>query len=176
MVGCRYICAWIYVSILPNVQISTSSPTADILRLFKRCVISSIIRLYYSVLLLNTPNSPDTPFTDNTSLVVVWSYIEECTSLVAACLPTLAPLLKNGRGLSATLHRLVSLFSVPGSSHKNLRSGGTEGTSGNSPGYKSAKTAWQKLHTGGDHTTNIARGSDVALTNVDPEPANAISV
>ena len=68
----------------------------------------------------------------------------------------------------------MSLFSVRGSSHKILGSGRTEGTSGNSPGYKSAKTAWQKLHSGGGHATKIARGSDVALTNVDPEPANAI--
>ena len=165
------------MSILPQIHANTSSPTADILRLFKRCVISSIIRLYYSVLLLNTPNGPDTPFTDNTSLVVVWSYIEECTSLVAACLPTLAPLLKNGRGLSTKLHRLASLFSIRGSSQNNLRSGRTKGTSGKSPGYKSAKTAWQKLCSGDGHTIKVAQDSNnVALTNVDPDPANAISV
>ena len=167
MVGCRYICAWIHVSILPQVHTKTTGSTADTIRLFNRCIISSIVRLYYSVLLLNTPNSPDTPFTDNTSLVVVWSYIEECTSLVAACLPTLAPLLKNGRGLSTRLHRLKSLVSVRGSSQKNLRSGRTEGTSINNPGYMSVRWPWQKLHSGDGHTTKIGRGSDVALTNID---------
>ena len=164
------------MSILPQVHANISSPIADILRLLKRCIISSIIRLYYSALLLNTPNNPDTPFTDNTSLVVVWTYIEECTSLVAACLPTLAPLLKNGRGLSTRLHRLMSLFSVRDSWRKNLRSGRTEGTRDNSPEYKSAKMAWQKLHSGGDHTTEIARGGDVALANVEPGSPNAINV
>lgn len=141
MVGRRCICAWIYVSIFPQVHANISCSIADILRILNRCIISSRIRLYYSVVLLNTLNNPDTPFTDDTSLVVVWSYIEECTSLVAACLPTLAPLLKNGRGLSTRLHRLVSLFSVRDSWHKSLRSGRTEGTSGNSPKYKSARTA-----------------------------------
>ena len=164
------------MSILPQVHANISSPVADILRLLKRCIISSIIRLYYSVLLLNTPNNPDTPFTDNTSLVVVWSYIEECTSLVAACLPTLAPLLKNGCGLSTRFHRLFSLFSVPDSWHKNLRSGRTEGTRDNSPKHKSARMAWQKLHSSGGHTTEITRGDDVALTNVEPGSANAINV
>ena len=178
MVGRRCIRAWIYVSILlpTSSPQSMSSPIADIiLRWLERCIVSSIIRLYYSVLLLNTPNNPNTPFTDDTSLVVVWSYIEECTSLVAACLPTLAPLLKNGRGLSTGLQRLGSLFSIRDRRHKRPRSGRTEGTSGNSPESKSARTAWQKLHSGG-HTTEIARGSDVALAHVNPEPANAISI
>ena len=164
------------MSILPQVHTNTSSPVANVIRFLKICIVSSIIRLYYSVLLLNTPNNPDTPFTDNTSLVVVWSYIEECTSLVAACLPTLAPLLKNGRGLSTTLHRLMSLFSVRDSWHKNLRSGRREDTRDNSPKHNSARMAWQKLHSGGSHTTEIALGSDVAFANVEPGSANAINV
>ena len=118
-----------------------------------RCVITSIIRLYYLVHLATTPKNPKTSSTSDIALLIVWSYIENCTSMITACLPTLAPLLRNDQGSQTMLQSLFSLFTLHSSLSKASQSRKEQGGGGDNYESKSAQSAWHKLPSNPSCTT-----------------------
>ncbi|KAL9578769.1 MAG: hypothetical protein Q9212_005510 [Teloschistes hypoglaucus] len=77
------------------------------------CVIAAAIRIYYLVgdrKVWETPglNLYDGLVKDNTSKEIIWSQIELSCSILAACLPTYAPLLTHKGRLDRWMGHLVS--------------------------------------------------------------------
>ena len=69
------------------------------------CVIASILRLYYTVRLAQIYNESDKEYSLATTNIIIWSEIEPCTSIIAACLPTLGLLFQNTRIVSSLYGR-----------------------------------------------------------------------
>ncbi|MCJ1391625.1 hypothetical protein MMC18_004490 [Xylographa bjoerkii] len=144
------------------------------------CIIASAVRLYYFVYLLQEANNPvlETSVTvDDT----IWSFIEPCMSIVAACLPTLAPVFKGGRDLGSIVRSVRSVFSLRtiDSQKDQIRSKGSKESKGsNTQETREAKRAWQKLNTGTSPSNHIAGGSEVELDEIRPlyDPASGITV
>lgn len=74
------------------------------------CVISAIVRLYFAYSL--TSGNDTHPTDDHFSYVsvnnVIWSLIEPCVSVVAACLPTFGPLLTSDLSLRSLVRSFQS--------------------------------------------------------------------
>lgn len=83
-------------------------------------------------------------FTATTVYCTIWSIIEPCNSLIAACLPACAPLLREKhRGLPTVIRSMFSMVSLRSGSN---RSGGSRRLAGESatdltrgPGTTTAK-------------------------------------
>ncbi|KAL9620551.1 MAG: hypothetical protein Q9160_004912 [Pyrenula sp. 1 TL-2023] len=61
----------------------------------------------------NTPPLADcSAFTAVVANILIWSRIEPCCSVVAACLPTLGPLVRSGRDPGSLVNSIRSIFSV----------------------------------------------------------------
>ncbi|MCJ1324970.1 hypothetical protein MMC10_001632 [Thelotrema lepadinum] len=59
------------------------------------CVIASVVRLWYVLKSFGMTNGIDIDDGATIANLFIWSHIEPCASIVAACLPTLSPLLAN---------------------------------------------------------------------------------
>ncbi|MCJ1232403.1 hypothetical protein MMC14_000355 [Varicellaria rhodocarpa] len=87
------------------------------------CVVSSVLRLYYNIQYNNLENNAENDQNFYSSVVVntlIWSTIEPCTSIIAACLPTYGPLYRDGSSFKSFVYGLRSL----------TRSRGTQGPNG----------------------------------------------
>ncbi|OAL03063.1 hypothetical protein IQ06DRAFT_334538 [Phaeosphaeriaceae sp. SRC1lsM3a] len=79
------------------------------------CIIASIVRVHYFHKLANTTQK-DRSYSETTYYCFIWSVIEPCISMIAACLPACAPLInKDTRGFSVLFNSLISLFQSRGS-------------------------------------------------------------
>ena len=97
------------------------------------------------------------PTTDISTAQTLWAFVESCSSIIAACLPTMAPLFRSAGPVNTSIRTLRTALSKPfkkGSSSEN--SSDTE-----SKKYivgetvQPNKKGWQTLHTGltGNRTT-----------------------
>ncbi|MCJ1246387.1 hypothetical protein MMC30_003594 [Trapelia coarctata] len=80
------------------------------------CVVASAVRLYYSVLLIQVTGAIEgPPDWDYITYVInsahIWSYIEAYVSIIAACLPSLAPLLQSSSAFDSFFKSVRSIFS-----------------------------------------------------------------
>ncbi|KAK8040191.1 hypothetical protein PG993_008602 [Apiospora rasikravindrae] len=66
--------------------------------------IGSAVRLVYFIRAEPIYGDPYYNFSDSVTNVVIWSIVEACVSIIAANLPLLAPLFKEGQGLRSLLH------------------------------------------------------------------------
>ncbi|KAH7377931.1 hypothetical protein DE146DRAFT_638006 [Phaeosphaeria sp. MPI-PUGE-AT-0046c] len=74
------------------------------------CIVASIVRVHYFHKLANT-SQIERSFSATTFYCFIWSVIEPCISIIAACLPACAPLInKDTRGFSVLFNSLISLF------------------------------------------------------------------
>lgn len=110
------------------------------------CVIASIVRLGYMVQ-ISFLTERDRQFSSTAFYCYIWSVIEPCTSIIAACLPTLAPLLKDDRGLMSLLRSVMSMFSTS-RTHSSSTGVPKRGTDQDTPQGDSAyaRHAWRGLH------------------------------
>lgn len=145
---------------------------------------ASTIYLYYSVIVIHITDTPEfimqRPayatcknilsmlkseakwFPDISNANTLWARIEACTSIIAACLPTLAPLAFDTKALHSLLDRWRSVFSRGSNSGvSNDKSWGEhrEMLVSDSTGVQKG---WQKLQSGS--TTTASR--DVELGHV----------
>ncbi|MCJ1409838.1 hypothetical protein MMC19_003921 [Ptychographa xylographoides] len=114
------------------------------------CVISSAVRLYYVVQFSNLYNGENNDaFSDTVTYIFLWSNIEPCTSVIAACLPTLGPLLQDGRSPMSLVHSIRSYWSNRSGStlgRKRMYSTDDDGTRLNV-----VKNNWLNLDSDGTH-------------------------
>ena len=125
------------------------------------------MRLYYLVVLFHTSHTTPKNFAEAylkaTTLTMQWSYIETCISIIAACLPTLGPLLRKGRRLTTILRRCFSVLSSPFTSEASAKTSGKHSNDTDATEYSSR--AWQRIRGSPSHITEIRRGSDVELAD-----------
>ncbi|KAL9002717.1 MAG: hypothetical protein Q9188_004370 [Gyalolechia gomerana] len=87
------VCMPLFVISRLHMDIKQKWAVGGIFMLGAFCVVASIVRLYYFVRLsYGSIKDADTPYTRIVTYTILWSFIECCTSIIAACLPTLAPL------------------------------------------------------------------------------------
>ncbi|KAK7182250.1 hypothetical protein DPSP01_006968 [Paraphaeosphaeria sporulosa] len=112
-------------------------------------IIASIVRTVYFRRLMDLTPLQHT-FSSTTVYCTIWSIIEPCNSLIAACLPALAPLLrKEHRGLPTVIRSMFSMVSLRSGSN---RSGGSRRLAGESAtdltqGAETTTRKPNKLHT-----------------------------
>ncbi|KAH8726598.1 hypothetical protein GQ44DRAFT_825597 [Phaeosphaeriaceae sp. PMI808] len=74
------------------------------------CIVASIVRVHYFSR-LSKITQKDRSFSETTFYCYIWSVVEPCISIVAACMPASAPLInKETRGFSVLFNSLISLF------------------------------------------------------------------
>ena len=87
--------------------------------------------------------------------IIIWSRIEPCCSAIAACLPTLGPLVSGGRSPESLIHSIRSLFSTRSFSSlrgEKERKDSQEGASLSSGSSAEARRAWANSHRSGTTT------------------------
>ncbi|ERF76448.1 hypothetical protein EPUS_07328 [Endocarpon pusillum Z07020] len=80
------------------------------------CIVASAVRLGYYIQLIKMRQA-DRHFSTITFNCVLWSVIEPCASIIAACLPTYGPLFEEGHGLTTIFRSIAS--KVPLTSNKS---------------------------------------------------------
>ncbi|EDN97248.1 predicted protein [Sclerotinia sclerotiorum 1980 UF-70] len=113
------------------------------------CLISSCIRLYYSVKLFGT-STPDLKLDEE---VYLWAHIEAYASTITACLPCLAPLLRGGRNLGSMIGSVRSIFSIRSKNSSLFRKPSSDSNSNNTPSPVSEKAPWNE-----DGPTSVVTG------------------
>ncbi|KAI9643617.1 hypothetical protein NHQ30_008239 [Ciborinia camelliae] len=113
------------------------------------CLISSCIRLYYTQKLFGT-STPDLKLDEE---VYLWAHIEAYASIITACLPTLAPLLRGGRNLGSMIGSVRSIFSIRSKSSSLFRKQSSDSQSNNLPSPHSEKAPWNE-----DGPTSVVTG------------------
>ena len=69
------------------------------------CVVAAAVRLHFSLYITNTAFLSNASYTYAYFVNVIWSIIEPCASIVAACLPTYSPLFKRRSKERAAVRR-----------------------------------------------------------------------
>ncbi|KAL8852118.1 MAG: hypothetical protein Q9221_002941 [Calogaya cf. arnoldii] len=133
------------------------------------CVVASIVRLYYFVRLKDVPKGP--VYTGIVASITIWSFIECCTSIVAACLPTLAPLFRGNRRLDSIIRSVRSMLSL----RSNLSKSSSDGD-GSSRNGRSDNNAWRELTANPNHENNIFRSNDLSPEDKRELMTNAHSI
>ena len=82
----------------------------------------------------------------------VWLHIEACSSIVAICLPTMAPLFKQKWGMGNPLERVKSFFLVF-LGYKRKDTSGQPTAEADSTTLEEAKTAWLRQHSEESYTS-----------------------
>lgn len=95
----------------------------------------------------------------NTGIVVsntIWSFIECCTSILAACLPTLAPLFRGNRQLDSLIRSIRSMLSLQSDASKRTfdRDGPIRNDHPND-------NPWRELTSNPNHKTYVSKGGDL---------------
>jgi len=104
------------------------------------CIVASTVRLYYFAQLVEKTNAVLSVVTDDT----IWSFLESCMSIIAACLPTLAPLFRNIRDVASLIASVRSALSLQSlSSGRANRSNGQSSTKDTQ--ITDTNKPWQKL-------------------------------
>lgn len=131
------------------------------------CVVAEILRIYYLYRYLYIkPNGHINAFSPVMSNIIIWSRIEPCCSVVAACLPTIGPLVKGGRSPESLVHSIRSLFSMRSSlslrGEKN-RKESQEGASLYSSPSAQTRRAWEESHRLGTATATSVMDMEKGL-------------
>ena len=155
---------------------------------------ASIVRLYYFVKLKETPNSTRksvNPIIGSHQLtaegivydVEIWSFVEPQPSMVAACLPTLAPLIRRGRDPGSIVPSIQSILPLGSSSSKKSPKQSEDQKYRSSAGgwveFQNSKHDWQRLNTNtASSRTHAMHNEGIALTDLERQqrPADAIIV
>ncbi|KAF2258868.1 hypothetical protein CC78DRAFT_537472 [Lojkania enalia] len=107
------------------------------------CIAASIVRVYYFVQLSHITQK-DRSFSETTYYCFIWSVVEPCVSIIAACLPASAPLInKETRGFSTLFNSLISLFQSRGTQQDSDRSKFVGSTSGGNGNANESKFNWR---------------------------------
>lgn len=146
---------------------------------------ASIVRLYYFVRLKEIPNSTRksvNPRHGSHHLtadgivydVEIWSFIEPQLSMVAACLPTLAPLLRGGRDTGSIVRSIQSILSLSsassGKSPKQSEDRKYRSSAGGWVEVQASKHAWQKLNTNtASSRTHAVHNEDIVLADLESQ-------
>ncbi|KAL8919491.1 MAG: hypothetical protein Q9208_006776 [Pyrenodesmia sp. 3 TL-2023] len=120
------------------------------------CVVASVVRLHYFVQLKNVPKGAKSPYTRIVVYLAIWTFIECCTSIVAACLPTLAPLFRGNGRLDSLIRSVRSLLSLRSDASK-----GSSDTDGSSRNDRPNGNAWRELTSNPNHKTYVSKGEDL---------------
>ncbi|KAH8602298.1 hypothetical protein B0O99DRAFT_735736 [Bisporella sp. PMI_857] len=126
------------------------------------CVIAEAVRIYYfhQFLYEDLAHHADA-FGPVVANIFIWSRIEPCCSVVAACLPTFGPLLKDGRTPESVIASIRSVLSIRSSSNsmsteKRLDSShGSANPSRSLDDEEAARKEWHRLHTNPGATAAI---------------------
>ncbi|KAF7505270.1 hypothetical protein GJ744_001057 [Endocarpon pusillum] len=118
------LCMPLFVIRTLQISVKKKFTLAGIFSLGFFCIVASIVRLGYYVQLANI-RQPDRLFSNASFNCALWSVIEPCTSIIAACLPTYGPLFKEGLGLPTPFRSIASKFRLPSNksqiSHEDQR-------------------------------------------------------
>lgn len=109
----------------------------------------------------------------------IWSFVEAQFSIVAACLPTLAPLIRGGRDPRSIVYSIRSFLSVRSSYSPKGEDRSHASNAREWDDAKYAKHAWRKLHTSAaSSNTNAVHNEGIALDDIgiQSRPADAIFV
>ena len=100
-------------------------------------------------------------------------------SIVAACLPTLAPLFRDGRDPASVIRTVRSIFFLRGNSPGQKKDPiGPPGKNSSRREVKLAKDSWRKLNPGQGHSNDVVYNESVPLDDLNSQspPSDAIVV
>ena len=91
-------------------------------------------------------------------------------SIIAACLPTLAPLFRGGRDPASIVRSVRSILSLRSMSSRQekYRSSASKDTSRED--IKNAKSAWRQLNSSPAHSNDIVHNESTALVDLESQP------
>ena len=96
----------------------------------------------------------------------IWSFIEPQMSIVAACLPTLAPLFQGGRDPASIIRSVRSIFSLRSASSKTRGQGSDVSKVSVDRENKETSRPWLKLDSDTKYSNNITHEQGIELDNV----------
>lgn len=116
------------------------------------CIVASIVRLYcFARLSSLSPRDASTLYTQTVTNTILWTFTECCTSIIAACLPTLAPLLRDSRKLDSVIRTVRSRLGLR-SSTSRITSSDRHPRTGNARSFQNNNAAsydtWQQFDSG----------------------------
>jgi len=132
------------------------------------CVISAAVRLYYVVSFDNIGGAASPEFTKVVDNNFIWATIEPCTSIIAACLPTLGPLLQTWRAPESIVNSVRSVLSIHSAGSASRTNAATLKAKQDSEHSQSSldKRAWIALDSHEAFATIGSASEDVELANL----------
>lgn len=124
-----------------------------------------------SIIMSNIQPYANRKYTDVSVNSVIWSEIEPCASIIAACLPTFGPMVKGGRSIPSLARSIKShVFKRMGSTSTSSQQFGVASLNGQPREAPKAKRAWFQLQDRNNSTSctgDIEQGHSDFLT---PKP------
>ncbi|MCJ1285829.1 hypothetical protein MMC26_005170 [Xylographa opegraphella] len=133
------------------------------------CVIAAAVRVYYTARLVQA-QAQGTELIALLLSIDLWAVIEPCSSIVAACLPTLAPFVRGRRDLASIIRSVRSILSLNSRHSSRSETQNKPNPTGDERDTRHGKNAWQKLSVPNDSTKNLTSAADVELGDMPATP------
>ena len=91
-------------------------------------------------------------------------------SIVAACLPTLAPLFRGGRDPASTVLGVRSILSLRSMSPRQEKDRSNASKNTSREEIKNAKSAWRQLNSSQAQSNDIVHNESTALVDLESQP------
>ena len=91
-------------------------------------------------------------------------------SIIAACLPTLAPLFRGGRDPASIVRSVRSIFSLRSISSRQEKDRSDASNNTGRDKIKNAKSAWRQLNSSQAHSNDVVHDESTALVDLESQP------
>jgi len=140
------------------------------------CVISSIVRLVYVIQYTRVYSDPTAQISSIIMNIIIWSQIEPCISIVAACLPSLSPLLGSGKGGQKWISSIRSFISNHSLAHVSRRRTKSSVASSKDSSRSCPSRGWEKINSVNPTLRDELELRSAKLRDVEQQHVNNIAM